>query len=63
MDSRKQKFINEAKTQLKRLSEVERVLDGDSNKRHIDVYSLTLTINLYFEGWVCKKYLSTYCRL
>lgn len=39
MDSRKQKFINEAKTQLKRLSEIERVLDGDSNKRHIYVYS------------------------
>lgn len=39
MENRKQKFINEAKLQIKRLTEIERVLDGNSNKRHIYVYS------------------------
>lgn len=39
MENRKQKFINEAKTHLKRLSEIERTLDGESTKRHIYVYS------------------------
>jgi len=39
MESSKQKFVKEAKSQMRRLTEIESVITRDGNNRHIYVYS------------------------
>ena len=39
MESSKQKFVKEAKSQMRRLNEIESVITRDGNNRHIYVYS------------------------